>query len=510
MLAYFPVPYKDELLYSCIARYAVHTGQINNQKAVVRDVFTKGMAVAVPDLPSHLNNFIHNLRLVWPTSTDELILNYTLAPIYFPFLSNLQANKICGSMVSEKGGDIHTRAGIAASSVKSPKFFRYCPECANEEEAKFGENYWSRAHQLAGVEICIRHNCLLEDATVHFHPREKHHFHPAATECIVRKGNTVAISSHECRLIKMYTELLTEPNLIGLGPERWTSFYKKLAKELGFVCKNRVQHREIYRCLKQIWNGSSFAKHLAGSSENHWLVNIFRKHRKSFHPLRHLIVLSAFTPDRQMSEILLCVKKLSTQPATSPTPPIQSTASKEQAYEHRIAWTSILSNYPKLGIKALRDLSEGGRLYTWLYRNDYHWLMSHRPLNKVRKNNHYQVDYLAWDRKCVEALENTYLKFQGLVKRPRLSRTRLIKKLPRANSIEKHLGDLRLTKKWLGLHAETVEHYRLFRLRSAYRTIVERNQEVKRWRLLRTANIRKEFLTSQIEQEIQKLVFKGK
>lgn len=54
MLAYFPVPYEDELLYSVIARYAVHTGQLENRKAVLRDIFGKHTAVAIPDLPSHL------------------------------------------------------------------------------------------------------------------------------------------------------------------------------------------------------------------------------------------------------------------------------------------------------------------------------------------------------------------------------------------------------------------------------------------------------------------------
>ncbi|EHK3106886.1 hypothetical protein MX201_002518 [Salmonella enterica] len=58
MLTYFPVPYEDELLYSCIARYGYHTGQAHNQKAVVRDFWGTDSAVAIPDLPSHLQDFI--------------------------------------------------------------------------------------------------------------------------------------------------------------------------------------------------------------------------------------------------------------------------------------------------------------------------------------------------------------------------------------------------------------------------------------------------------------------
>lgn len=85
MLAYFPVAYPDELLYSIIARYALHTGQSGNNKAVLRDVFGSESAVAIPDLPSHLTALTKNLESVWPITTSELIKRHTLAPVYLPF-----------------------------------------------------------------------------------------------------------------------------------------------------------------------------------------------------------------------------------------------------------------------------------------------------------------------------------------------------------------------------------------------------------------------------------------
>ena len=118
MLGYFPVPYQDELLYSMVARYAQHTGLAGNQKAIVREVFSSSTAVAVPDLPSHLNSLVNNIQFVWPTTVMELINSFTLAPIYLPFLSQQQAMKTILSMRSDSGGDIHTRSGIAASAVK--------------------------------------------------------------------------------------------------------------------------------------------------------------------------------------------------------------------------------------------------------------------------------------------------------------------------------------------------------------------------------------------------------
>ena len=147
MLGYFPVPYEDELLYSLIARYGLHTGLAGNQKAIVREVFSSSTAVAVPDLPSHLNTLVKNLQLVWSTNVIELTSSFTLAPIYLPFLSQSQTSKIVRSMCSDSGGAIHTRSGIAASAIKQQEYFRYCPECLKDQYSKFGECYWRRVHQ---------------------------------------------------------------------------------------------------------------------------------------------------------------------------------------------------------------------------------------------------------------------------------------------------------------------------------------------------------------------------
>jgi acetyl-CoA acetyltransferase len=77
--------------------------------------------------------------------------------------------------------------------------------------------------------------------------------------------------------------------------------------------------------------------------------------------------------------------------------------------------------------------------------------------------------------------------------------------LPRANSVEKHLGDLPETRRWLTSHAESVEDHQLYRLCEAFEKIKAKNTEVKRWRLLKIANIRQELITPKIETEILKL-----
>jgi hypothetical protein len=50
----FPLPYRDELLYSVIARYGVHQGIIS-PKDLLDDVYNDRKIVATVDLPSHVN-----------------------------------------------------------------------------------------------------------------------------------------------------------------------------------------------------------------------------------------------------------------------------------------------------------------------------------------------------------------------------------------------------------------------------------------------------------------------
>ena len=120
------------------------------------------------------------------------------------------------------------------------------------------------------------------------------------------------------------------------------------------------------------------------------------------------------------------------------------------------------------------------------------------------------VDYQDWDSKNVITLDSVYVELVQSQERPRLTQSYLVKQLPRANSIQKHLIDLPQTKQWLDSHAECLDDYIILRLNTAYRIIIEKNVEVKRWRLIRIANIREELITNRIENEIQLLENKGK
>lgn len=508
MLAYFPKAYSDEILYSLIARYSIHTGQGNNQKAVIQDVFGKQTAVAIPDLPCNLNNFSERVSPAWRVSASQLINSYTLANFYLPFLSKSQAAKIVESMKSEYGGSIHLIAGIAASSIQVSQYFRYCPVCAIEQEKELGETYWQRQHQLPCVDICLAHNCKLINSNVPFYSIQKHYFQAAEKTSKTKQVKSVLLSKQENRLISLCYSLLNTQRVSQYSMNQWTMFYRKVALETNCLKGTFVDHRLIFRRLSSDWMGTQFEQYLPTDEGSGWSVEIFRKHRKSFHPIRHLMVWCSFVQYKSLNDVLSLVAEFPRESNEVENKAFIATQKTEKSTEkQREAWLKLLEDNPDLGVKALRKLPTGGSLYAWFFRHDRDWFRDNLPAPKRANLNRYKKDYCQWDEKNIALLKNCLPELASLKKRKRASKTFFIKQLPKANSVEKHLADLPKTSKWLDENQEDHVAFRKFRLRLAVKFLMDQNLPVQPWRLLREASIRKEYITQEIDDFINSLIF---
>jgi hypothetical protein len=299
-------------------------------------------------------------------------------------------------MCSVSGGDIHTRSGIAASAIKQQEYFRYCPECLKEQRREFGECYWQRIHQLPALGFCSSHSCLLEYSMISFHPKEKHLFIAANESKLDADIRHIELNDIERALQDRCEQLLQASHSKDLGFSRWTLFYRNLAAELGLVKKSRICHREIHRLLKKTWSGTVFEDHFHCSDGNYWLTNLFRKHRNSFHPLRHLLVTTALAPELSVTNLLEKVHSLPDR-VLKPSNSTKKFTARNEIAEYKLSWEDMLKRYPSAGVKELRSIECGGAIYSWLYRNDKNWLMSNRPRRKVNVQSHYTVNYSDWD-----------------------------------------------------------------------------------------------------------------
>jgi hypothetical protein len=161
MICVFPDPYPDELLYSVCARYSALMGYPNKITAT-SDFFGGTGVAAVVDLPNRLDYLINALPPGHLYSVDELIHRHTHYPFYAPFLPRDRALLVRDTMRSGGNNRVAERIGISADRLKMPTHLRFCPSCAQQDKARFGETYWHRIHQVPGVEVCPHHATFLE------------------------------------------------------------------------------------------------------------------------------------------------------------------------------------------------------------------------------------------------------------------------------------------------------------------------------------------------------------
>ncbi|MEG6512524.1 TnsD family transposase [Desulforamulus ruminis] len=297
MLPFFPEPHPDELLYSVFARYHIWSRNIS-YKDTVLDLFGTKSACAVMDLPNHLADLYKQLPLGSKNTTEKLIQNHTLFPLYRPFLPQDRADIIQQMMLdSNKGGRIHTTIGVMASNIRSPRFLKYCTECFRDDESIYGEPYWHRTHQVFGIFICPIHKTWLVESNVAVSAQQnKHVFEPLLGPDKVQATLEIPTSFLYNYLFlseSVYWLLNNDPPVMGLKEIREGYLYALKKNDLA-TFSGRVRQQELINCFRRFY-GIEFLKQMdctinLGQQDN-WLSKLVREPRCAAHPIRHLLLM---------------------------------------------------------------------------------------------------------------------------------------------------------------------------------------------------------------------------
>ena len=338
--------------------------------------------------------------------------------------------------------------------------------------------------------MCLKHQCKLVNSETSFYSIKKHHFQAAEavnkSTCI----SSILLSKYEHKLISFFYDLLELKNIKPCSNNQWTLFYKKLALDLQVMNSNYVDHKVIYHQLNHNLKGTLFEKYLPKNNDNSWLVEIFRKHRKSFHPIRHLMVWSTFLFDKSIEEIFILVRNFPKKNNINKDEEfVAKQTTNKSTNEQRKSWLALCRRNIERGVKALRKTENGGSLYAWLYRHDRDWLNDNSPKPQRTNLNRYKRDYAIWDEENIALLQEYIKKKTTLLKRPRISKAHLIKQLKTPNSVEKHLIDLPKTSEWLDANQENKVAYRKFRLRVACQALEQSNMPLQPTMALITLSI---------------------
>lgn len=354
----FPLPYPDELLYSTIARAGIHFA-ITSPKQLLDEVFGNRKVIATIDFPNHLLK----LKQLLPQPKYELealAYQHTLFPLYALFIPEDRRRHCLQWMQGLSQGSIHLALGVAASRIKQLDSLRYCPQCLDEQVQKHGEFYWSRIWQIRGADCCLKHglllNAKLENRTYH-----RHQFVPSDPEICPSLQQSMPDPLIKS-ITKHVSDILNIPSSPSADFNQWTIFYKDLAREAHCLRgEHQIDYAEISTRICAKWPQQWLAQNNLHDleSESSWLKTIFRKHRKSFSYLEHIVVLDALQQQPwDFTTVLTKVKSYQKAMRVSDTPRIREPSDSLQLSTNRNCWKEAIKKY---GIKQSRQ--EHGALY---------------------------------------------------------------------------------------------------------------------------------------------------
>ncbi|MDU0353757.1 TnsD family Tn7-like transposition protein [Paraglaciecola aquimarina] len=497
------LPHADELLYSYQARIRLYFA-VRSPKSLIESLYENRSVAASWVYPSHLQKLVDVIPTSTKLSATKLIYQHTLFPLAAFFMPPVRRRQVEALMLSEKDTGSHVLSGYAANKLPKLQYLRYCPVCAEEQRQRYGEVFWLRSHQVPAIQFCYKHNVKLVSCTSIKKGLHRHEFIPASTCNLDTREETSycefdKVISIACEKLLNNTEVLISPSFA-----QWTNYYKQLARSHGFLKGAYVDFEPIKEKINAYWPKAILVRCRLSinNKQTSWLHSIFRKHRKSFSYLEHIVVNAALSQDK--FNILECIKMagakskyLRTYDSVST---FSTTSSSNEVKEDKSVWKALLKVYtPKVARR------HSAAMYARLYRADRDWLLRINEEHKETRitiNN--RVDWCKRDLAIVKSLFNVITRIDADLSLPRATKRWLMFQLSNTSTIEKYSHKLPLASMFLSRYAESVSEYQVRRI--TYQLLNNRHPHItRRWFLLRASGLSEERMTSITRQFLEDL-----
>lgn len=500
----FPIPYSDELIYSTVARAGVYMG-ITSPKQLLDEVFNNRHVIATVDLPNHLGKIAYWYADGLNYNAERLAYEHTLFPLYAPFTTESRRLQCLKWMAEGSLGAVHLTLGVAASRLKQSKSLKYCPVCMQEQLATKGECFWLRQWQVVGANCCLQHGQLLETNLTRYHSHRHQFFSANPDMCPKVEQQVVNVQAR--RVIRQVNILLAMAPMTSASFAQWSLFYKQLAEQARLTRGRNVQHEQIKAQVLRCWP-ASWLNQLGLMVSDHqvcWLRTIFRKHRKSFSYLEHIVVLESLLPEQwRIDEVIAQVAAIQvhSNQELNTTAAFDDNISTSERFEFRNKWLELVRLH---GAKVARK-NGGGGLYAWLYRHDREWLVStNRQFKLSFVSNNRRVNWHARDLSITRLLIKTRKQHQQHLDAPRRTRRWYLSKIGQTSSIEKNLYKLSNVSLFFEKYCESVTEYQIRRITFAKSVLEAHATLPHRWRILREAGLSKERITDTAQNYLNTL-----
>lgn len=184
MISFFPSPYPDELWYSVICRYHVHSGNYC-AKHTLRQLYGDNFCAPSLMLCGPIKALLAQLPQGFLSARD-VVMQHTFYPYYARFFPTQRKRSTYAYVVNGNPLAVH-RMGISQANGNHCSVMRYCPVCYQEDLQLYGEPYWHRSHQLPDMQICTKHRCWLVDTDVIYSSARQQELFPATFTMRLKK-----------------------------------------------------------------------------------------------------------------------------------------------------------------------------------------------------------------------------------------------------------------------------------------------------------------------------------
>ncbi|HHY41650.1 MAG TPA: hypothetical protein GX514_02190, partial [Thermoanaerobacterales bacterium] len=290
---FFPTPYKDELLYSVLARYCMRSGNIREIHNF-EDLFGTRNCVAVMELATHLDALIRNMPANTKYTADYFIFNHTLFSYLAAFIPPDRAERIISYMRNGDGSASYISLGLVSSSMQRNPYFRFCPECFEEDIRIYGEPYWHRLHQVAGVFVCPKHKVPLYNSTVLVRGGNRQQYiNPDIENCVVRERISYNSNLME-KMIWMAEDvrILLDNKFPHREPQWFKDQFRVKLVEKGYARMNNFIHQKKLKEDFIDFYGREYLELLQSpvTKNSGWLDAMVRGNNKVTNPIRYLLL----------------------------------------------------------------------------------------------------------------------------------------------------------------------------------------------------------------------------
>lgn len=484
MVTFFPSPYIRETLYGVISRFHVWSGNVNS-KATLKDLFNTTSVTAGRELPANINLLLSNLPNNYTLTCDEIIRNHTLYKYYTAFLPSERAKKVYDLMADGNGSLIFTSLGMCNNTVKTDSSIKYCSFCVAIDRDKYGEAYYHIEHQVPGALMCHQHLSELKICNKSIDLKNRQEY--LNLEMSINNDDTTLTSLNKKNMEhqKIYFNNI-DSIMNGNFKSKEMNFFRehyleKLIDKGMAESRMKIYQQDLLRDFKNYY-GEEYLTLLGCNfdidNKFNWVTAIIRKHRNSFQPIQHLLMIEYLDID---IETLSNVDYMEIKTEKNYAP-----KTDEEKAVYREKWSKLRWDYPNNSKTFIRNLDIS--TYSWLNRHDKKWLNQNSPAKKTYGHSK-KID---WEKRDEEILHDVIGVVEGLYnsteKPERVTVGAVGRRIGKLYLLQKYMEKMPKTKEYLQRKVEAVEQFQKRRIYWVRKMVINNGES--EWVIKREAGIR--------------------